>query len=80
MKTLDQRINNVIGQLKAIKEMNASGEDCFKIITQMRAARAGFSAIMRIYVEEQLDKCKMFSVDEVDKEKIYQLLAEVLKD
>ncbi|MFW5703716.1 MAG: metal-sensitive transcriptional regulator [Patescibacteria group bacterium] len=80
MKTLDQRINNIIGQLEAIKKMTAEEQDCFKILIQMKAAKSGFSTIMKIFIEEQLGKCITDSMTKTEKEKMQQLLAEVLKD
>ncbi len=57
MKTLEQRINNVIGQLGAINRMLEQGDDCFAILTQMKAAKSGLSGAMSLYMEEKAQEC-----------------------
>jgi len=52
MKTNTQRINNVIGQLNGICKMIDDGEDQFKVVTQMKAARSALNSVMTNYMEE----------------------------
>lgn len=83
MKTLDQRINNVIGQLEAVKKMAHSEEDCFNTLVQMKAVRSGVNSVIKLFLEEQVTKCidspKNLS-NSIDKQKISQLLEEFLKN
>lgn len=57
MKTQKQLINNIIGQLEAISRMSEEGEDCRKIIIQMKAARSALAGVMNKYVQENISRC-----------------------
>lgn len=80
MKTLEQRINNVIGQLEAIKTMISSEEDCFKALTQMKAAKAGLSRTMQLFLEEHAMGCINQSAHPETALKLKTLVAELSKD
>ena len=57
MKTKQQRINNIIGQLNGINRMLDNNENCEKIFIQLKSVQAAISSITDKMVEEELDKC-----------------------
>lgn len=53
MKTTEQRINNIIGQLEGAKKMlNTKPKDCFAIMVQFKAIRSAVSSLMTKVIEE----------------------------
>ena len=79
MKTLEQRLNNVIGQLTGAKKMLASEQrDCFALLTQLKAARSALSSLMEKLVGVELDNC-LISSDEKDKNKMEKIFKEIIK-
>lgn len=79
MKTCNQRINNVIGQLEGVKEMMSSETpDCLKVVVQLKAAKSAISSIMEKYLGEEFESCLLRpSVKEQDQLK--KIFAEVIK-
>jgi DNA-binding FrmR family transcriptional regulator len=58
MKTSEQRINNIIGQLEGAKKMlSVPGDDCLKIIVQLKATRSAISSLMNKIIVEEMDEC-----------------------
>jgi DNA-binding FrmR family transcriptional regulator len=79
MKTQPQRINNVIGQLEAVKKMMDQKTDCFAILTQLKAARSGITKVMENHIQENVLDCMAFCGNEEDKKKLQNLLTELSK-
>lgn len=77
MKTQQQRINNVIGQLEAIKKMMYEKKECFAILTQLKAAKSGVARIMHNHIQEHVMDCMQFCGTEEDKNRLQQLLHEL---
>jgi DNA-binding FrmR family transcriptional regulator len=73
VKTIEQRINNVIGQLNAINRMTQEGQDCFQVLTQMKAAKSGLVNIMTMFLEEKARDCG------TDREKFSRIIKELVK-
>jgi len=79
MKTTEQRLNNIIGQLEGAKKMLANKErDCFAMLIQMKAARSAMSALMEKVVGEEFDRCLLVP-HQGNKEKIEKILKEIIK-
>ncbi len=57
MKTDQQLINNIIGQMNGLKEMMENDRDCFEVIIQMKAAKSAFNSLMNKYMETQFMSC-----------------------
>ena len=58
VRTPEQRINIIIGQLNGLKKVLAKRQyDCSALITQIKAARSGLDAVLEKILEEQLDRC-----------------------
>jgi len=78
MKTTEQRINNVIGQLEGAKRMLAEpSKDCFSVIIQLKAARSAVSSLMTKIIDEEMDCC--FSGKTKQQEKITKIFKEIIK-
>ena len=79
MKTTEQRLNNVIGQLTGAKGMLAGSErDCFAVLTQLKAAKSALSAVMDKIVSEELDHCWP-AARGAGKAKIIKIFQEIIK-
>jgi DNA-binding FrmR family transcriptional regulator len=78
MKTTEQRINNIIGQLEGVKKMlNNKDKDCLTVIMQFKAARSAISSLMNKLLEEEMDCC--FLKEKKQPEKISKLFKEIIK-
>ncbi len=73
MKTKQQRINNIIGQLNGINKMLDNNENCEKIFIQLKSVQAAISSITDKMVEEELDKC----ISTKNKNKIKNLIKQL---
>lgn len=71
MKSNEQLINNVIGQLNGVKKMMSEDAGHLQVITQMKAARSALNSAMNKYIqqnfwefvsgcEDEQDACKKF--------------------
>jgi len=74
MKSNQQRLNNIIGQIEGIKKMMDSGTDCLKVLTQLKAIKSAVGGVMDALVEDKFDTC-LKSVSKDDK----QLLINIKK-
>lgn len=72
MKSKQQRLNNVIGQIEGIKKMLDTQADCTQILTQLKAAKSALSGVMNTIVEEQFDTC-LPSLKKIDKKLLINL-------
>jgi len=78
MKTTEQRINNIIGQLEGAKKMLSCKEnECLAVIMQLKASRSAISSLMNKLLEEEMDCC--FSKKNKQPEKIAKLFKEIIK-
>lgn len=52
MKTSEQRINNIIGQLEGVKKLlSFPREDCSELFIQLKAVRSAISSLMNQVLE-----------------------------
>ena len=78
MKTTEQRINNIIGQLEGAKKMLAEcNTDCFKVMVQLKATRSAVSSLMNKIIVEEMDNC--FLGKNKNQEKIVKIFKEIIK-
>ncbi len=78
MKTIEQRLNNIIGQLEGAKRMLTNKErDCFALLIQLKAARSAMSALMEKIVGAEFDRC-LVGPKKYSKEKIEKIFKEVI--
>jgi DNA-binding FrmR family transcriptional regulator len=79
MKNNEQLLNNIIGQLNGVKRMIGEGEDCTRVITQLKASKAAINTTMNRLIEERSREC-LKGVTRKDREKIIALFKEVVKN
>lgn len=78
MKTTEQRINNIIGQLEGSKKMlNNKDKDCFALIIQLKAIRSAMSSLMDKVISDEMDHC--FIKNDKKHKKISKILKEIIK-
>lgn len=79
MKTIEQRLNNIIGQLEGAKKMiKDESNDCFSCLIQLKAAKSAIGSLMEKIFSEEFDRCLMKSKSS-DREKIEKIFREILK-
>lgn len=66
MKSLQQRLNNIVGQVEGVKKMIDNQSDCVQILTQLKAVKSAVGGVMDGIIEEQFDTC-MKSIKKEDK-------------
>jgi CsoR family transcriptional regulator, copper-sensing transcriptional repressor len=57
MKTEIQRLNNIQGQIEGIKKMLVNGDDCIKVMTQLKAVKSAVAGVMDKVLDEQFEHC-----------------------
>ena len=57
MKSPQDRLSIIIGQLSGIKKMMDNGDDCIKLITQLRASRSGIESVIDTIIVDKFDTC-----------------------
>lgn len=78
MKTTEQRLNNIIGQLTGAKNMLADKDrDCFSLLIQLKAAKSAMSSLMEKIVSEELDHC-LINQHRPNREKMTKIFKEVI--
>jgi DNA-binding FrmR family transcriptional regulator len=78
-KSLENRINNIIGQLKALKgAVNGNKKDCVKTIIQLKAAKAATASLLNCYLQKNLKICSDYS-DKRNKELLKKIVIEISK-
>jgi DNA-binding FrmR family transcriptional regulator len=72
VRTSEQRLNIIIGQLNGLKKTLAGGHyDCSALITQIKATKAGLDAVLEKTLEEQLDRCLKTAKSKPEVKKIF---------
>lgn len=79
MKTKEQLINNLIGQLRGIGKMINDEKDCLQVINQMKAVRSALSSLMDKYIESNFSQCIESCGSTKKKNMIKKLLLELTK-
>lgn len=78
MKTAEQRLNNIVGQLTGARKMLGESSDCFAVLTQLKAARSALSSLMDQIISQELANC-LAARQPARREKIAAIFKEVLK-
>ncbi|MFZ4648827.1 MAG: metal-sensitive transcriptional regulator [Patescibacteria group bacterium] len=80
MKTIEQRINNIIGQLEGIKRVISTDEkhDCLKLLIQLKAIKSATASLMSKVMEEELTSC-LRRGKTTDQDKVKKLFDEINK-
>lgn len=73
------RLKTVEGQLRAVRRMVTSGEDCLAIATQAAAALEGLRGAMKIVLRNYMDDCLEPEAVECNREEVYDQFIGVLE-
>lgn len=59
MKTSEQRINNIIGQLEGVKKVLAGSKnkDCVALIVQLKAIKSAMASLMEKIIADEFSYC-----------------------
>lgn len=72
MKSNQQRLNNITGQIEGVKKMLDNQVDCIKILTQLKAIKAAVAGVMDTIVDDKIETC-LKSVKMKDKKLLIQM-------
>lgn len=72
---LIKRLRILRGQIEAIEKMIDKGDDCEKMLTQIKAVRSGLLSCTREIIQNKYCSCKKGQVCSKDVEEILELLA-----
>jgi len=78
MKSYEQLINNIIGQLNGVKKMIDGEKQCFDILVQMKAVKSATNSLTVKFIEENMTDC-MSDIPDEKKGHIQKLLTELTK-
>jgi len=73
------RLKTVEGQLRAVRRMVMSGEECLAIATQAAAALEGLRGAMKIVLRNYMDDCLEPGAVDCDREEAYDRFIGVLE-
>ncbi|MFA5024611.1 MAG: metal-sensitive transcriptional regulator [Patescibacteria group bacterium] len=80
MKTIEQRINNISGQLEGIKKMLSDKErDCFSLIIQLKAIKSAMGSLMEKIIIEEFDHC-LVDRKNTEKNKLEKIFKEIINN
>jgi DNA-binding FrmR family transcriptional regulator len=63
-KNFIKRLNIIIGQLNAVKEMIGKDDDCDKILLQMKALSSAFKNVKKLIFKNALKECSLKKFDD----------------
>jgi DNA-binding FrmR family transcriptional regulator len=72
MKSINQRLNNITGQIEGIKKMLDKNSDCIQVLTQLKAVKSAVGSVMDSVIEEQFNTC-MKSLKKDDKDLLVRM-------
>ena len=76
MKTPEQRINILIGQLESLKiKLVMPKQDCTSLVIQLKAVRSGVSSLIEEILTDEMDCC----VKDGNQLKLKKILKEIIK-
>lgn len=79
MKTNEQRINIIIGQLEGVKKkLDSKKIDCFSLITQLKAIKSGTAALMESIMSAEFDRCLIGNSGK-NKQDLQKFFKEIIK-
>ncbi len=75
--TLTKQLKTLRGQLDGVQKMIDDGKDCFDVLPQMKALKAGLERCIALYVEAQAQSCLGTKVPPAQQKKMHLLLKEL---
>lgn len=80
MKTKQQLINNIIGQLNGISKMIAVDKSCSSVIIQMKAVKSAMNNLTNKYIEDNIIDCIEGDCSKQNQDMIKSLLLQITKN
>ena len=80
MKTQEQLLNNIIGQLNGVKKMINNKKNCFSVIIQLKSIKSATNNLLNKYIEDNIMNCFSNKNCKQKKEEIKKLLLEINKN
>ena len=78
-KTVQKRINRIVGQLNGIKSMLDSDSDCYKILQQMSAAKGALNSLVQKHLEEHIAEHVVLESDDLKRKKAGEDLVNLIR-
>jgi DNA-binding FrmR family transcriptional regulator len=72
MKSAQQRLSNIVGQIEGIKKMLDTKTECIAVLTQLKAVKSAVAGVMDTVVENQFDTC-LKSLNDKDKQLLIKM-------
>jgi len=80
LKTPQQLINNIIGQLNGVSRMLDEDQECLEVLVQLKAVKSAMNSLSGKLIASDLMKCSAKLKNPKDAEKINKLLKELTKN
>lgn len=80
LKTPQQLINNMIGQLNGVSRMLDEDQECLEVLVQLKAVKSAMNSLSGKLIARDLMKCSAKLKNPKDAEKIKKLLEELTRN
>lgn len=80
MKTKQQLINNITGQLNGISKMIDEKKDCSSVIIQLKAVKSAINNLTNKYIEDNIMNCVKNDCSKRNKELMKNLILQITKN
>ena len=80
MKTIEQLINNLGGQLNGVNKMIGDKKSCFAVLMQMKAVKSGLTSVMNKYLADNVGTCLEKGATSRERQKLKKIIAEIIKN
>jgi CsoR family transcriptional regulator, copper-sensing transcriptional repressor len=80
MKTKQQLINNIIGQLNGIGKMIDDEKVCSSVIMQMKAVKSAVNNLTNKYIEDNIMNCVEGDCSKKNKDLLKDLILQITKN
>lgn len=72
MKSNQERLSNIAGQIEGVKKMMLEGKDCLQLLTQLKAIKSAVGGVMDSLIESEFNTC-LSSLKEKDKKLLIKI-------
>lgn len=80
LKTPQQLINNIIGQLNGVSRMLDEDQECLEVLVQLKAVKSAMNSLSGKLIASDLMKCSAKLKNPKEAEKIKKLLEELTRN
>lgn len=74
-----KRLKNIQGQLDGVQRMIEESKDCFDVLPQLKAAKAGLERCIALYLQQQATACMGSRMPADSQEKMLSLITELTR-